>query len=187
MKHLMVRNTIILLVCVSTAFTQRNNVSGKTAQNPTPEMEKLAKSFVGDWDTSETMERSEYFPNGGGRHGVSHWRLAVGGSTIVGEGHSDGSAGPLDHLILIWWAKKAGVYDYFVCFKDTGSLCEIRGTAHWEGNDFINDYEETEHGRKTKWRDSFVHITPVSYTLIAARQQDDGTMKTLITTQSKRR
>jgi hypothetical protein len=30
----------------------------------TPEMIGLAKAFVGDWNTTEAMERSEYFPNG---------------------------------------------------------------------------------------------------------------------------
>ncbi|HEY7099073.1 MAG TPA: hypothetical protein VH437_20275 [Terriglobales bacterium] len=150
-------------------------------------MSRLAQALVGEWNDTETMERGRYFPNGGQRSGTSRWRLAVGGTTVVGEGHSDGSAGPLDHLILIWWDGQAKVYDYFVCFKDQGSLCEIRGTAHWEGNTFVNDYDEIEDGKKTQWRDSFVDITPKSYTLIAARKQDDGSMKTLITTHSLRR
>jgi hypothetical protein len=90
-------------------------------------------------------------------------------------------------MILIWWDKKAGVYEYLVCFKDVGSACWIRGTAHWDGNNFVNDYEETEHGKNVKWRDSFVDITPNSYTLIAARQGPDGKMKTLITTRAKRK
>ena len=148
---------------------------------------KLATALVGDWDTTETMEGSEYFPKGGARHGTSHWRLIVGGTTLTGEGHSDGSAGPLDHLIVISWDQKSKVYTYFVCFKDTGSACFVRGTAHWEGDVFVNDYEETEHGKKTQWRDSFVDITPASYTLIAARKQDNGAMRTLITTHSTRR
>ena len=43
-----------------------------------------------------------------------------------------------------------------------------------------------EYGKKVKWQDSFIDMTPTSHTLIAARQQDDGTMKTLITTRSTR-
>jgi hypothetical protein len=62
-----------------------------------------------------------------------------------------------------------------------------RGTAHWEGENFVNDYEEMEHGRKVKWRDSFIGMTSTSHTLIAARQQEGRTMKTLITTRSTRR
>ena len=37
-----------------------------------PEMDRLAKALVGDWRTTETMERGEFFPNGGARHGVVH-------------------------------------------------------------------------------------------------------------------
>jgi hypothetical protein len=185
--------TLIVSLLISSALIcsfvigqdSKSTASAKDAASP--EMEKLGKAFVGDWDNTETMERSEYFPNGGGRHGAAHWRLGVGGTTVIDEGHSDGSAGPLDHLVLIWWDNKEKVYGYFVCFKDRGSACFIRGTAHWEGDDFVNDYEEMEHGKKTKWRDSFVAITPTSYTLIAAWQQDDGTMKTVITTRCKRR
>ena len=161
--------------------------AGPSSEAPSAEMSKLAQAFVGDWDNTETMESSQFFPNGGSRHGSSHWRLAVGGTTIVGEGHSDGSAGPLDHLILIWWDKKASVYDYFVCFKDTGSSCRVRGTAHWEADAFVNDYGEIENGKQVKWRDTFTQITPNSYTLLAARQQNDGSMKTLITTHSTRK
>jgi hypothetical protein len=149
-------------IFVSFAFAQQKNNSGKTAETASPEMERLAKLFVGDWDTAEAMERSEFFPSGGGRKGISHWRLGVGGTTLIGDGFSDGSVGPLDHLILIWWDKKAKVYGYFVCFKDTGSSCLERGTAHWEGDNFVNDYEEIEHGKKVKWRDSFIDLTPTS-------------------------
>jgi hypothetical protein len=117
--------------------------------SPAPELARLASAFVGDWDTSETMEKSEYFPNGGGRHGTSRWRLGVGGTTVIDEGHSNGSVGPLDHLVLIWWDKKADVYQYLVCFKDVGSACWIRGTAHWDRNDFINDYGELSTERKS--------------------------------------
>jgi hypothetical protein len=168
------------------AHGQRARVSASN-EAASPEMERLAKVFVGDWNTTESMERSKYFPNGGGRSGTSHWRLAVGGTTLVGEGHSDGSAGPLRYLITIWWDNKSQLYYFFTCFKDTGSSCRIRGTAHWEGDNFVNDYEEIEHGKNTKWRDSFVQITPSSHTLIAARDNGDGTMKTLITSRSTRR
>jgi len=151
------------------------------------EMARLVRALVGDWNNTESMVASEVFPNGGERRGVSRWRLAVGGTTLVGEGNSDGSSGPLSYMITIWWDKKAGTYYFFTCFKDTGSSCKVRGTAHWDGDSFVNDYEEIEHGKVTRWRDSFVQITPSSYKLIAARHNDDGTMTTLITTTATRR
>lgn len=44
-----------------------------------PEMARLAKALAGDWNTTETMERGEFFPKGGSRTGHSHVALAAGG------------------------------------------------------------------------------------------------------------
>jgi len=179
--------TCLLLTCLAFPLWGQKIQQPAMTETVGTEMTRLAKALVGDWDTVESMERSEEFPNGGGRQGSLHWKLGVGGTILLGEGHSDGMAGPLDYLILLSWNKNAGVFDYFVCFKDTGSSCKMRGTAHWEGNNFVNDYEEIEHGKTTKWRDSFVQIAPTSYTLIAARDDGGGSMRRLITTRCKRR
>jgi hypothetical protein len=157
------------------------------AQAPSPEMTRLAKALAGDWNNIETMERSSEFPNGGERRGNSHCELSTGLTTLTCEGQSDGSAGKLEHLIVIWWDKKAGVYRFFTCFKDQGSGCEIRGTAHWEGDIFVNDYTENVNHKPTRMRDSFIDITLSSHTLVAAIETPDGKMKTLITTKSTRR
>jgi hypothetical protein len=68
---------------------------GEANVQPTLEIKKLCEAFAGDWDTSEKRERTQFFPNGGERKGRSHIRLGAGGAVLVMEGHSDGSAGPL--------------------------------------------------------------------------------------------
>ncbi len=152
---------------------------------PVPEMQKLAKALVGDWSTTETMERGEFF-SGGSRHGVVHARLAAGGTTLIYEVHSDGSAGKLDGMLVIWWDNNASLYRVFVCFNNPKQPCEMRGTAHWEGDSFVNDYEETVKGKKkTSCRDTFT-FTPTSHTLVAAVKTDEGSMQTLITTKAIR-
>jgi hypothetical protein len=35
---------------------------------------------------------------------------------------------------VVWWDKDADLYRYFTCFKDTSSECEVRGTAHCDGD-----------------------------------------------------
>src|SRR6267154_3481015 len=152
-----------------------------------PEMDRLAKALAGDWNTSESMVKSEFFPNGGSRHGRSHIGLVAGGTSLFAEFHSNGSAGKLDGLYVIWWDKPANIYRLFVCFNDLQTPCKLRGTAHWEGDTFVNDYEETVDGKLTKCRDSFIHITSTSHSLVAAVDAGDGTMKTLMTTTSTRR
>jgi hypothetical protein len=154
---------------------------------PIPEMAKLAQSLSGSWNNAEVLEPSERFPNGARRRGTSHCGMRIGGTALVCEGTSDGSAGRLDHLIVIWWDKAASNYGFFVCFKDWGSGCFIRGDAHWEADVFVNDYTEDVKGKSVKMRDSFTDIAPNSHTLIAAIETADGKMKTVITTRSTRR
>ena len=62
----------------------------------------------------------------------------------------------------------------------------MRGSAHWDGETFVNDYEEIVNGNKTSWRDSF-SFTPTSHTLVAAVNAGKGKMKVLITTKATRR
>ena len=150
-------------------------------------MARLAKLLAGDWTTTEQMEHSSEFPNGGSRHGVSHVRLAVGGSVLVYEGQSNGSAGPLHYMITFWWDKAAGQYRLFTCFRDTGASCKIRGTAHWKGDTFVNDYEEIINGKPTKLQDIWDQFTPTSRRLVMSIDTGGGTMKPLVTTFSKRR
>jgi hypothetical protein len=168
------------------AAQQTHSTTPPSSSSVVPEMERLAKALVGDWNTTETMERGEVFPNGGSRHGLVHARLAAGGTTLIYEVHSDGSAGRLDGMLVIWWDKAANFYRVFVCFNNPNHPCEMRGTGRWEGDSFVNDYEETVKGKKAPWRDTFT-FTPTSHTLVAAMEVENGTMKTLITTKATRR
>ena len=149
-------------------------------------MERLAHALLGDWSTTETMEHGELFPNGGSRHGKVHSRLDAGGTTLIYEVHSDGTAGRLDGFLAIWWDKPAQLYRFFMCFNNPNNPCRLRDTAHWEGDTFVNDYEETHAGSTWRCRDTFT-FTSTSYTLVAAVKSTDGTMKTMITTRATRR
>jgi len=106
---------------------------------------------------------------------------------LVMEGHSDGSAGPLSYIIVIWWDEAARRYGFFTCFKDSGSGCQVRGTAHWEGDKFVNDYDEVVHGKKVQMRDTFQDITPESYSLVFVVVKEDGATEKQIVTRAVRR
>ena len=128
-----------------------------------------------------------FFPNRCERKGRSHIRPGAGGAVLVMEGHSDGTAGPLRYIIVVWWDKDASLYGYFTCFKDTGSGCEVRGTANWDGDEFVNDYEEVVDGKKLRFRDTFQDITANSHTLVFAWIKDDGSMEPVIVSKAVRR
>src|SRR6516225_7955412 len=169
----------LAVLILLTAFLQQASAS---AQQPTtvtsPEMDRLAKALVGEWDTVETMEPSDSWPTGAFRKGSVKVRLVSGGYTLVYEVHSDGSAGKLDGFLTIWWDQGAKLYYVLACFNDPSSPCRMRGTAHWEGEAFVNDYDLTEGGRKTPGRDTFT-FTPSSHKLVAG-MATGGIMKTMI-------
>ena len=188
MRHLAVFVlTLLALFIFAGPLRAQVEQIGETSVTPTPEIKRLYEAFGGDWDTSEKRERTQFFPNGGERKGRSHVRLAAGGAMLVMEGHSNGSAGPLSYIIVVWWNKEAHLYGYFTCFKDSGSGCEVRGTAHWDGDKFVNDYQEVEHGKTMKFRDTFQDITPNSHTLVFAWVKDDGSSEPVIISKSVRR
>ena len=188
MEHLLFIRFLALAVLFSSLSSAQEKATPSLAESVSPEMGKLAKALAGDWTNTETMERSEFFPNGGERRGTSHCALETRGTTLVCQGESDGSAGKLNHLLVIWWDANANLYRFFTCFSEVeGSGCKVRGTARWEGDVFVNDYTEDVDGKPTKAQDSFIEITPNSHTLTAALETADGKMKTLITTRSTRR
>jgi len=131
------------------------------------------------------MEKGEFFPNAGERRGSVHASLAAGGTTLIYEVRSDGSAGKLDGMLVIWWDKDESSYHFFTCFNNPNHPCKMRGNAHWEADSFVNDYDEMVNGKKTAWRDSF-SFTSTSHTLLAAMKAN-GRWQTIITTKAIRR
>ena len=177
--------SLVVLLLPAGSCPQESSAGDRSIQAASPEMARLAKALLGDWDTTEEMVRGQFFPDGGARTGHVRARLASGGYTLIYDVHSDGSAGTFDGFLAIWWDRKAQLYYFLACFNNPNSPCRMRGTGHWDGGSFVNDYDFTVNGKKTPWRDTFT-FTPDSYTLIAAVDTGDGTMKPVITTNATR-
>jgi hypothetical protein len=58
-------------------------------------------------------------------------------------------------MVVIWWDNEAKAYNFFTCGNGGNNPCKIRGTAHWDGDSFVNNYELTIRGAKKKWKDTF--------------------------------
>jgi hypothetical protein len=153
-----------------------------------PEMARLAKILAGDWNTVEIVQHGKPVREGTGRTGTAHVRLTGGGTALVSEGHSFGTVGgDLRWFITIWWDPVAKNYRFLTCFKTpTDAGCELRGTAHWEGDTFVNDYEEVINGKHTKMRDVWTDITPNSHTLTAEYDVGNGVMKPYVVSHDMR-
>ena len=170
------------LVCLS-ARAQ----SVESAANP--EMTRLAHVLAGDWSTVEILQHGKPVPEGAGRKGDVHVWLTGGGTVLASEGHSVGAVGgDLRWFITIWWDTEAKCYRLLTCFRTkTSAGCELRGTAHWEEDRLINDYEEVIDGKRTKFQDIWSDITANSHTLTAARDAGNGTMMPYVVSRNMRK
>jgi hypothetical protein len=179
---------IVWLLCPAALFSssaraQPDNSAGIT------EMARLAKVLAGDWNTVEIVQHGKPVLDGAGRRGTVHVALVGGGTALVSEGHSAGAVGgDLRWFITIWWDANAKLYRLLTCFKTPADAgCELRGTAHWDGDTFVNDYEEVINGKRTKIQDRWTDITPDSHTLTEAHDTGNGVMKPYVVSHSTRR
>jgi hypothetical protein len=125
-----------------------------------PEMQRLDRAFEAAWTTSESFAHNEFYPRGAERQGTARFTPATGGTSLIEAVHSDGSSGRLDFMVVIWWDNEAKIYDFFTRGNGGNNPCKIRGTAHWDGESFVDNYELTIRGAKKKWKDTFSEITP---------------------------
>src|SRR3981081_1028622 len=103
-----------------------------------PEMQKLIDAFVGDWVGSENFEVSAS-RQGQTRQGTASFRAGPGFS-LIEDYKSNGSAGELNFLGILWWDQPTRVYRLLTCSNNDG--CQVRGNAKWEGNALVNSWEE---------------------------------------------
>ena len=183
----MINSLVCLLVC-GFACISPSVLAQSTDPRAIHEMDRLAKVFAGDWNTVEMVQHGKPVADGAGRRGTVHVRLAGGGTALVSEGHSVGTAGgELQWFITIWWDSNAKHYRFLTCFRTPGDAgCELRGTAHWDGDTFVNDYQEVLNGKPTKMQDVWTDITPNSHTLTESHDAGNGVMKPYVISRNTR-
>jgi hypothetical protein len=114
-----------------TTESSRSGTSADSASSP--EMQRLERVFAGTWSTSESFARNEFYPNGAERKGTAQFRLATGGTSLIEEVHSDGSAGRLDFMVVIWWDSEAKVYNFLPA--GTAAAIPVRFAAQPTGTE----------------------------------------------------
>jgi hypothetical protein len=67
------------------------------------------------------------------------------------------------------------------------SGCEVRGTARWDGDTFVNEYQAVIDGRKVRARDVWTNVTANSFTLTEAIDTGNGTWKPYVVSEDTRR
>ena len=142
-----------------------------------PELQRLSDAFAGSWNVTETFEVSAS-QQGKTRRGTASFRPGPGAS-LIEDYHSNGSAGELKFLALLWWDRSAHGYQLLTCANNDG--CHLRGTANWEGKEFVNSWEEKVDGKTAVFKDSFVDISPSSFRLVSEGTADGRTIWRVIT------
>jgi hypothetical protein len=166
--------TLLAISCGAWGQPQKSHASetkrpAETELDASPEMERLLKAFVGEWLVKEAFEVSSM--KGRTREGTATFRAGPGFS-LIEEYRSNGSAGDLRFLALLWWDPESQVYRFLACANNDG--CRLRGTAKWEGTSLVNTWEEEIEGKKMSFQDSFLDISPSSFTLVSEGLGDAG-------------
>ncbi len=174
-----------LLVGVGTFASAQQTSDQSAASAAHPEMHKLFRTFLGRWTVKETFERNEYSPGGGERTGTARFAIGSGGTSLIEDYHSNGSAGRLDFLAVIWWDPGAHAYRLFTCANEANA-CAVRGSAAWSGNTLTSDYVQSINGMSTRVQDVFSAITPTSFKLVSGIPGEGTKLQPLITTTYRR-
>lgn len=176
---------VSLLVGINAIASAQQTSDQSAASAAHPEMHKLFRTFLGRWTVKETFERNEYSPGGGERSGTARFTIGSGGTSLIEDYHSTGSAGRLDFLAVIWWDPVGRAYRIFTCVNQPNA-CALRGSAAWSGNTFTSDYVQSINGMSTKLQDVFSEITPTSFKLVSGIPGDGTKLQPLITTTYRR-
>lgn len=109
----LIAGMLAISVCAYGGRARQDKSAQKTepsaAPQPAPEMECL-KPYLGEWDYTESYEKSPAFPNGGKNTGVYTSKLGPGGNSLVNHFHSQGPVGDFEGLIVMTWDPKEKAY-----------------------------------------------------------------------------
>ena len=154
---------------------------------PTPEIKKLFEALAGIGTPAKKGSTRDFF-----RTEASARADRTCGSRLAGPcwlWKATLMARP-DRSVTLSWSGGIRTPIFiatFTCFKDADSGCEVRGTAHWDGDKFVNDYEELVPGNEMRFRDTFQDITPNSHTLVFAWIKANGSTQPVIINKAVRR
>jgi Protein of unknown function (DUF1579) len=83
-----------------------------------PEMDRVAKMYLGTWEYTETYPKSPMIPAGGVNTGVYKSELGPGGNSLVNRFHSQGPVGDFEGLLIYTWDPKEKTYKYYAFGND---------------------------------------------------------------------
>lgn len=137
---------------------------GSTMSKPSPEMQKIIKTFRGVWSTSEKHEPSPMMPSGGAGKGQARFLPGPGGLSLIENYTSQAGSGRFVGHGITWWDPDKKAYLGVWCDNTSPNGCEAGGTMKWQDNNLVGAMETSMTGQKVKLVETYSNITPASFT-----------------------
>jgi len=136
---------------------RQEKAAGPPAKRGAAEMERL-KFYVGEWDYTETHEKTPSSPNGGQNTGVYTSKLGPGGNSLVNHFHSHGPVGDFEGMLILTWDAKEKAYKQYIFGNDfPGAVVE---TGQFEGDALVFRGELAMGATKIGMRNSTRMVAP---------------------------
>ena len=134
-KYLLAAIAALALAASGATLAKRQEKAAPPAAKPgVAEMERL-RFYVGEWDYTETYEKTPSSPNGGQNTGVYTSKLGPGGNSLVNNFHSQGPVGNSEGLLILTWDPKEKAYKQYVFGGDfPGAVVQ---TGEFEGDALV--------------------------------------------------
>jgi hypothetical protein len=132
-------------------------------QMPSPEIKKLARTFVGKWRISGKILDEQWAPGGADGTGFEVIRRGPGGFSIINDSRMDfGKIGPFaGHGVVFYDAAKKG---YTGIWCDTWNpICDSQGIGTWDGDKLIYTGEMQMGPQKIPMRQTYSNISKSGY------------------------
>jgi hypothetical protein len=98
------------------------------------EMAKL-KFYIGEWNYTESYEKTPRYPAGGKNTGLYTSTPGPGGNSLVQHFHSQGPMGDFEGLMIITWDTKESAYKEYI-FGNAFPGCLVQ-TGQFEGDTLV--------------------------------------------------
>jgi hypothetical protein len=141
----MFKSKLSILALLFVIFAMSGSIFAKQSQKdsappaaatptPTPEMDRL-KFYIGEWNYTETYEKTPFYPTGGKNGGLYTSTRGPGGNSLVQHFHSQAPAGDFEGMMVITWDPKDKAYKSYVFGNDfSGCIVEI---GQFEGDTLV--------------------------------------------------
>lgn len=182
-EQIMLKMLPLVLLLVSSGDQQSSKPAApSTLTQPSPEMQRLVKSFVGTWSITLRVEPNEKLPRGGKGEGEEVWKPGPGGLSLIEDYHSTGDDGQISGLGVAWWDESAQKYQVTWCDSGNPAGCGIiKNGAKWEGSQVVALDEWETDGKKVMFKEVFSDITPMSFKQTLYQGESGGELKKIET------